>query len=49
MLTVILNTIQTVIIVLWTILATAAVGIAVIIYSFFSRTGNGPHLLARLF
>jgi 1-acyl-sn-glycerol-3-phosphate acyltransferase len=48
MLTVILNTIQTVIIVLWTILATAAVAIAVIIYSFFSRTGNGPHLLARL-
>ena len=43
----ILYTLLTLIVVLWTILATAAVGITVIICSFFSRTGNGPHLLAR--
>ena len=38
---------QTLIIVVWTLLATVVIGIMVIIYSFFSRTGNGPHLLAR--
>ena len=39
---------QTLIIVLWTFLATAVIASTVIICSFFSRTGNGPHLLARL-
>jgi 1-acyl-sn-glycerol-3-phosphate acyltransferase len=43
-----LHTVHTLIIVVWTILATLLIGVAVIIYSFFSRTGNGPHLLARL-
>ncbi|BBO71552.1 1-acyl-sn-glycerol-3-phosphate acyltransferase [Desulfosarcina alkanivorans] len=47
MLKTIVHALHTVIIVLWTLLATAAVGTVVIIYSFFSRTGNGPHLLAR--
>lgn len=40
--------IHTLIIALWIILATILIGGSVIIYSFFSRTGNGPHLLARL-
>ena len=44
----ILYTLHTLIIGLWTILATIVIGGSVIIYSFFSRTGNGPHLLARL-
>ena len=39
--------IQTLIIVLWTFLATVVIATIVIICSFFSRTGNGPHLLAR--
>ncbi len=39
--------VMTVIILLWTILATVIVGIIVIIVSFFSKTGNVPHLLAR--
>jgi 1-acyl-sn-glycerol-3-phosphate acyltransferase len=39
--------IQTVIIVVWFILATFLIAATVIIFSFFSRTGNGPHLLAR--
>lgn len=39
---------QTAIIVLWTILATAIIASLVILCSFFSRTGNGPHLVARL-
>lgn len=39
---------MTVIILLWTILATIIIGIIVIIISFFSKTGNIPHLLARL-
>lgn len=43
----ILYTIQTLIIVLWTLLATVVIASIVIIFSFFSRTGNGPHLLAR--
>ena len=40
--------IQTLIIVLWFILVTVLIASTVIICSFFSRTGNGPHLLARL-
>ncbi len=44
----IIYTLQTLIIVVWTLLATAVIASAVIIFSFFSRTGNGPHLLARL-
>ncbi|MBC2710141.1 MAG: 1-acyl-sn-glycerol-3-phosphate acyltransferase [Desulfosarcina sp.] len=43
----ILYTIHTVIIVLWIIPATVVIASTVIICSFFSRTGNGPHLLAR--
>ena len=43
-----LYTLQTLIIVVWTLFATLIVGTIVIICSFFSRTGNGPHLLARL-
>ena len=43
-----LYTLQTVIIVVWTLFATLIIGTVVIICSFFSRTGNGPHLLARL-
>jgi len=39
--------IQTLIIVLWVFLVTVVVATTVIICSFFSRTGNGPHLLAR--
>jgi 1-acyl-sn-glycerol-3-phosphate acyltransferase len=39
--------IQTLIIIGWTFLVTAVVATTVIICSFFSRTGNGPHLLAR--
>jgi 1-acyl-sn-glycerol-3-phosphate acyltransferase len=39
--------IQTLIIVLWFILVTVVIASSVIICSFFSRTGNGPHLLAR--
>ncbi len=48
MLKTILHTIHTVIIVLWILLDTAVAGTTIILYSFFSRTGNGPHLLARL-
>jgi 1-acyl-sn-glycerol-3-phosphate acyltransferase len=43
----IVYTLQTVIIVLWVFLSTAVIASTVIICSFFSRTGNGPHLLAR--
>lgn len=43
-----LYTIQTAIIVLWTIPATIVIATTVILVSFFSRTGNLPHLLARL-
>jgi 1-acyl-sn-glycerol-3-phosphate acyltransferase len=39
--------IQTLIIVLWVFLVTAVIATTVIICSFFSRSGNGPHLLAR--
>jgi 1-acyl-sn-glycerol-3-phosphate acyltransferase len=39
--------IQTLIIVVWFILVTFVIACTVIICSFFSRTGNGPHLLAR--
>ncbi len=39
--------IQTLIIVLWVVLVTVVVSTTVIVCSFFSRTGNGPHLLAR--
>lgn len=43
----ILYALNTLVVVVWTVLATAVIGTIVIIYSFFSRTGNGPHLLAR--
>ena len=43
-----LYTLQTLIIVAWTLVVTVILGTAVIICSFFSRRGNGPHLLARL-
>jgi len=43
-----LYTIQTVLIVLWTVAATIVIATTVILVSFFSRTGNLPHLLARL-
>ena len=39
--------IQTLIILLWVVVATVVIATVVIIISFFSRTGNGPHLLAR--
>ena len=42
-----LYTLQTLTIVLWTLVATLVVGSMVILFSFFSRTGHGPHLLAR--
>jgi 1-acyl-sn-glycerol-3-phosphate acyltransferase len=48
MLNSLLHTLQTAIIVLWTFLVTAIIASIVIVCSFFSRTGNGPHLLARL-
>ncbi len=47
MLKTIVYKLQTLIIVLWTFLSTAVISTMVIICSFFSRTGNGPHLLAR--
>ena len=40
-------TLQTLVIVVWFILVTVVISTSVIICSFFSRTGNGPHLLAR--
>jgi len=43
----ILYRIQTLIIVLWFVLVTVIIATTVIVCSFFSRTGNGPHLLAR--
>jgi 1-acyl-sn-glycerol-3-phosphate acyltransferase len=43
----ILYTLQTLVIVLWTLLATVVIASMVIVFSFFSRTGNGPHLFAR--
>jgi 1-acyl-sn-glycerol-3-phosphate acyltransferase len=43
----IIYALQTGIIVLWVIASTIVIGTLVIIVSFFSRTGNGPHLLAR--
>jgi 1-acyl-sn-glycerol-3-phosphate acyltransferase len=43
-----LYAIQTVIIVIWVLVATLGVGSAVILVSFFSRTGNVAHLMARL-
>ncbi|MFO7715233.1 lysophospholipid acyltransferase family protein [Desulfosarcina sp.] len=43
----ILYTLQTLIIVVWTLPTTALIATTVIVCSFFSRTGNGPHLLAR--
>ncbi|BBO82182.1 1-acyl-sn-glycerol-3-phosphate acyltransferase [Desulfosarcina ovata subsp. sediminis] len=43
-----IDKLQTAVIVVWTIVATTTIGITVILCSFFSRTGNFPHLLARL-
>jgi len=42
-----LYTLQTLVIVVWTFLATFVIATIVIIGSFFSRNGNGLHLLAR--
>lgn len=47
MLKTMLHTLQTIIIVLWTFMATVLIASTVIVCSFFSRTGNLPHLLAR--
>lgn len=44
----ILYTLQTLIIAIWTFVATIVVGLLVILASFFSRTGNVPHLMARI-
>lgn len=43
-----LYTLQTLVIVVWTLLATIVIGSLVIIISFFSRSGNVAHLFARL-
>ena len=43
----ILYTLQTLIIVVWTLTATLVIGTLVILCSFFSRNGNVPHLMAR--
>ncbi|HSO20945.1 MAG TPA: lysophospholipid acyltransferase family protein [Desulfosarcina sp.] len=43
----ILYTLQTLIIVVWTLLSTAVIGSLVIVCSFFSRTGDSLHLMAR--
>ncbi|GAB6904953.1 1-acyl-sn-glycerol-3-phosphate acyltransferase [Desulfosarcina cetonica] len=48
MLTSLIHKLQAAGIVLWTVVATTVVGITVILCSFFSRTGNFPHLLARV-
>ena len=48
MLKTLLYTLQTLVIVLWVFVVTVLIASTVIIFSFFSRTGNGPHLLARL-
>ena len=40
-------TLQTVFLVVWILLSTTVIGTIVILCSFFSRSGNGPHLLAR--
>ena len=40
--------IRTVIIITWTVLATAVLATVTIIVSFFSTTGNGPHRVARV-
>jgi len=40
--------IRTTIIILWTVLATAILGPLAIIVSFISKTGNLPHLIARI-
>jgi 1-acyl-sn-glycerol-3-phosphate acyltransferase len=42
-----LYTVQTLVIVVWTLLATIVIGTLVIIISFFSRSGNLAHLFAR--
>ena len=44
----VLYTLHTLVIVLWTLAATSVIGILVILVSFFSRNGNVPHLMARL-
>lgn len=43
----ILYTLQTLVIVAWTVVATIVIGLSVIVVSFFSRSGDLPHLLAR--
>ena len=48
MLKTLLYGIHTLIIVLWTVAATVVIGSVVILCSFFSRSGDGLHLLARL-
>jgi 1-acyl-sn-glycerol-3-phosphate acyltransferase len=44
----ILYTVQTLVIVVWTFLSTVVIASIVILGSFFSRNGNGLHVLARL-
>jgi len=43
-----LHVLHTLIIILWTVVATIVIGTLVILSSFFSRNGNAQHLLARL-
>ncbi len=43
-----LTTIRTAIIVIWTLLATIVFASIAIIVSYFSKTGNGPHKVARV-
>ena len=40
--------IRTVIVIIWTVLATVVLSIATIVASFFSKTGNIPHLIAGI-
>lgn len=47
MLKLFLNTLQTMIIVVWTLLSTIVIATLVILVSFFSRNGNVPHHMAR--
>ena len=42
------TTIRTIIIISWTVLATIVLGSITVLVSFFSRNGDGPHRVARL-
>lgn len=41
------NLIYTLVVVVWVVLATVVLGTTTIIVAFFSKNGNGPHLVAR--